>query len=208
MRSSSSTVGARPLATPSTSAALPSSTFSPRSLIRRWFALPGGGSRWRTRPTSAVSSRRCQNTWRTYLSGDCGLGERRRYHHGSLCSGVGWVSCSSSRVQPSYSSAEPNHMWPIHHILFPSSDLVTTLDVRYTSGVHSVTNLAFLYGVLPAHDTVQNIRDSHRGLRPEDPIQCKEHQPCNTRECVHVVGNERKPPDLAWARTMQTSSVC
>ena len=111
--------------------------------------MPRGGSRWHTRPTSAVSSRRCQNTWCTYLSGDCGLGERRRYHHGSLCSGVGWVSGSFSRVQPSYSSAEPNHMWPIHHILFPSSDLVATLDVQYTSGVHSVTNLAFLYGVLP-----------------------------------------------------------
>ena len=140
-------VGAQPLATPSTSVVLPSSTFSPRRLIWRWFALPRGGSRWHTRPTSAVSSRQCQNTWRTYLSSDCGLGEQRRYHHGLLCSGVGWVS-GSSRVQPSYSSAEPNHMWPIHHILFPSSDLVVTLDVRYTSGVHSVTNLAFLYGVL------------------------------------------------------------
>ena len=40
-------------------------------------------------------------------------------------------------------------MWLIHHVLFPSSDLVATLDVWYTSGVHSVTNLAFLYGVLP-----------------------------------------------------------
>ena len=110
--------------------------------------MPRGGSCWHTRPTSAVSSRRCQNTWRTYLSGDCGLGERRRYHHGSLCSGVGWVSGSFSCIQPSYSSAKPNHMWPIHHILFPSSDLVATLDVQYTSGVHSVTNLAF-YGVLP-----------------------------------------------------------
>ena len=202
-------VGALPSATPSTSAALPSSTFSPRRLIRRWFALPGGGSRWCLRPTSTVSSRRCQNTWHTYLSGDCGLGERRRYHHGPLGSGAGWVSGSSFRVQPSYSSAKPNHMWLIHHIPFPSSDLIATLDVRYTSGVHSVTNLAFLYGVSPIPGygcyrlTIQcKTLEILRGSRPEDPIRCKQHQPCNTSECVHVVRNERKPPDLAWARTM------
>ena len=59
------------------------------------------------------------------------------------------MSGSSSHVQLSYSSAEPNHMWPIHHNLFPSSDLIAMLDARYTSGVHSVTNLTFLYGVLP-----------------------------------------------------------
>ena len=177
MRSSSSTVGALPSATPSTSAALPSSTFSPRRLIRRRFALPGGGSRWCTRPTSAVLSRRCQNTWRTCLSGDCGLGERRRYHHGPLGSGVGWVSGSSFRVQPSYSSVKPNHTWLIHHILFPSSDLVATLDVRYTSGVHSVANLAFLYGVLPIPGygcyrlTIQcKTLEILRGSWPEDPI--------------------------------------
>ena len=58
------------------------------------------------------------------------------------------MSGSSSCVQLSYSSAKPNHMWPIHHNLFPSSDLVAMLDTWYTSGVHSITNLAFLYGVL------------------------------------------------------------
>ena len=64
----------------------------------------GGGDRWLTRLISGVSNKSYLDISRTLISGDCGLGERRRVAMSRWSVGRGWVSglteLALGRAQP------------------------------------------------------------------------------------------------------------